>query len=135
MGHPVPLEALKEEREVFSSQVEFCQCTDSQTLQDICSLSDDEVLLSSRQKSPHHSTLTRRSYNCVKKLGIFQNLSYTYFYATMNLYSKETLVTLDKLTWARKTCWYNKAQRVPTVAKAKRFEKIFWFEEFNLGWF
>ena len=33
------------------------------------------------------------------------------------------------------TLLLNKAQRVPTVAKAKRFEKIFWFEEFNLGWF
>ena len=42
---------------VFSSLVKSCQCTDSQTLQDICSLFGGEVWRSLRQKLPNYSTL------------------------------------------------------------------------------
>ena len=47
----------KEGGEVFSSLVESCQCTDSQTFSDICSLFGGEVVPSLRQKLPHHSPL------------------------------------------------------------------------------
>lgn len=48
----------------------------------------------------------------------------------MNRPDRDSHITVDPTVYRK-----NKAQRVPTVAKAKRFEKIFWFKEFNLGWF
>ena len=46
----------KEGGEVLSSLVESCQCTDSQTLQDICSLFGGEVWRSLKNKLFHQTT-------------------------------------------------------------------------------
>ena len=47
----------KEGGEALSSLLESCQCTDSQTFQDICSLFGGEVLRCLDEKLPYHSTL------------------------------------------------------------------------------